>query len=102
MKVGIVGAGAVASACAVGLVHRGVAREIVLGDRDERRAAAVARDMRYAASLLADVRRGGVVSVLEPTMWGIERRQFQRSVEHLKSVVSRLEVPPAALEELAA
>jgi L-lactate dehydrogenase len=55
MKVGIVGAGAVGSACAVALVHRGVAREIVLVDRDDRRAAAVARDMRYGASLLADV-----------------------------------------------
>jgi L-lactate dehydrogenase len=55
MKVGIVGAGAVGSACAVALVHRGVAREIVLVDRDERRAAAVARDMRYGASLLGDV-----------------------------------------------
>jgi L-lactate dehydrogenase len=54
MKVGIVGAGAVGFACAVSLVHRGVGREIVLVDRDQRRAAAVARDMRYPP-LLANV-----------------------------------------------
>jgi L-lactate dehydrogenase len=55
MNVGIVGAGAVGSACAAALVHSGVAREIVLVDQNERRAAAVGRDLRYGASLLADV-----------------------------------------------
>jgi L-lactate dehydrogenase len=61
MKVGIVGAGAVGSACAVALAHRGVAREIVLVDRDRARAAAVATDIRYGAALLprVDIRDGG-------------------------------------------
>src|SRR6201987_1947946 len=55
MKLGIVGAGAVGSACAMALVNRGVAREIVLVDRDQRSAAAVAKDIRYGAALLAEV-----------------------------------------------
>jgi len=42
MKVGIIGAGAVGSACALALVMRGAAREIVLVDRTRERATAVA------------------------------------------------------------
>ena len=48
------------SACAMALVHRSVAREIVLVDRDRPRAAAVATDIRYGAALLphVDIRDG--------------------------------------------
>src|SRR5258708_28733457 len=51
MKVGIVGAGAVGSACALALVMRGCARNIVLVDRTHSRAKAVATDIRYGAPL---------------------------------------------------
>ena len=42
MKVGVIGAGKVGSACAFALVMRGVAREVVLVDRTRARAKAVA------------------------------------------------------------
>ncbi|MEN3385923.1 MAG: L-lactate dehydrogenase [Hyphomicrobiales bacterium] len=51
MKVGIVGAGAVGSACTLALVMRGCARNIVLVDRTRSRAKAVATDIRYGAPL---------------------------------------------------
>jgi L-lactate dehydrogenase len=60
MKVGIVGAGAVGSACALALVMRGAAREVVLVDRTRERARAVATDLRYGIPLspLVDIRDG--------------------------------------------
>jgi L-lactate dehydrogenase len=60
MRVGIIGAGAVGSACALALVMRGAAREVVLVDRTRERAKAVATDMRYGAPLspLVDIRDG--------------------------------------------
>lgn len=51
MKVGIVGTGAVGSACALSLVLRGTAREIVLVNKTIKRAEAVATDIRYGAAL---------------------------------------------------
>jgi L-lactate dehydrogenase len=53
MKVGIVGVGSVGRACALALVGRGCAREIVLVDRTRTRAEAVATDIRYGLPLLA-------------------------------------------------
>jgi L-lactate dehydrogenase len=60
MRVGIIGAGAVGSACALAIVMRGVAREVVLVDRTRARAKAVATDMRYGIPLspLVDIRDG--------------------------------------------
>jgi L-lactate dehydrogenase len=60
MKVGIIGTGAVGSACALALVMRGCAREIILVDRTRKRAKAVATDIRYGTPLspLADIRDG--------------------------------------------
>src|ERR1700688_1873730 len=60
MKVGIVGTGAVGSACALALVMRGAAREVVLVDRTPERARAVATDLRYGTPLspLVDIRDG--------------------------------------------
>ena len=60
-KVGIIGVGAVGSACAFALLLRGSCGEIVLVDRDHRRAAGVAADMRYGEPLsrAAVVRAGG-------------------------------------------
>src|SRR5258706_891241 len=51
MKIGIVGAGRVGAACALSLVTRGSAREIVIVDRTRTRAQAVAADLRYGAPL---------------------------------------------------
>ena len=48
MKVGIVGAGYVGSTAAYALVMRGVGREIVLVDKNSKRAAAEADDIRHA------------------------------------------------------
>src|SRR6266446_10120285 len=55
MKIGIVGAGRVGAACALSLVTRGSAREIVIVDRTRARARAVAADLRYGASLCPEV-----------------------------------------------
>src|ERR1017187_8593940 len=52
MKIGIVGAGRVGSACALALIGRGCAREIVLVARTRARAEAVATDIRYGLPLL--------------------------------------------------
>src|SRR6202158_1631309 len=51
MKVGIVGAGAVGSACLLSLVMRGSAREIVLVNRDRKRAQGVVTDVQYGTVL---------------------------------------------------
>jgi L-lactate dehydrogenase len=60
MKIGIIGVGGVGSACAMALMQRGSAREIVLVDKTAARARAVALDMRYGApvSPTVDVRDG--------------------------------------------
>src|SRR5271165_5898837 len=51
MKVGIIGAGAVGSACLTALVTRGCAREIVVVNRDRKRADGLVTDVRYGAVL---------------------------------------------------
>src|SRR5512141_2486480 len=60
MKVGVVGAGAVGSACFLSLVLRSSAREIVLVNRNRKRAEGVVTDIRYGAVLTpgVDVRAG--------------------------------------------
>lgn len=60
MKVGVIGAGAVGSACLLSMVVRGCAREIVVLNRDRKRAEAVATDLRYGAPLSppVDIRDG--------------------------------------------
>src|SRR5919197_6592106 len=50
-KVAVVGVGAVGRACALALMLRGSAREIVLVDRIAERATGVATDMRYGVPL---------------------------------------------------
>ena len=55
MKVGIVGAGRAGNACALSLVTRGSAREIVIIDRTRARAKAVVADLRYGAPLCPPV-----------------------------------------------
>ena len=51
MKVGIIGAGAVGSACLLSMVMRGSAREVVLVNRDRKRAQGVVTDVQYGAVL---------------------------------------------------
>jgi L-lactate dehydrogenase len=60
MKIGVIGAGRVGSACAFALVIRGLAREVVLVDRTRARAKAVATDIRYGIPLSerTDIRDG--------------------------------------------
>ncbi len=61
MKVGVVGAGAVGAATVLSLIERGgMCRELVVLDRDRKRADGIATDMRYATPLspTVDVRAG--------------------------------------------
>ena len=60
MKIGVIGAGAVGSACLLSIVMRGAAREFVVVNRDRKRATAVATDLQYGASLspVIDIRDG--------------------------------------------
>ena len=60
MKIGIVGVGAVGTACALASIMRGATREIVLLDRTRKRAEAVATDMRYGTPLspVTEIRDG--------------------------------------------
>jgi L-lactate dehydrogenase len=51
MKVGIIGAGAVGSACLTALVARGGAREIVVVNRERKRAEGLVTDAQYGAVL---------------------------------------------------
>jgi L-lactate dehydrogenase len=60
MKIGVIGAGAVGSASLLSVIMRGCAREIVVVNRDRKRATAVATDLQYGASLspVVDIRDG--------------------------------------------
>jgi L-lactate dehydrogenase len=58
MKLGVIGAGAVGSACLLSSILRGGAGEIVVVNRDRKRAKAVATDLQYGAALSSAVRIG--------------------------------------------
>jgi L-lactate dehydrogenase len=60
VKIGIIGSGAVGSACLMASVLRGSAREIVVLDKNQKRARAVAMDIGYGAPLasVVDIRDG--------------------------------------------
>jgi L-lactate dehydrogenase len=51
LKVGVIGAGAVGCACLLSTVMRGFAREIVLVNRDRKRAKGIVSDMQYGTTL---------------------------------------------------
>jgi L-lactate dehydrogenase len=55
MKLGVIGAGAVGSACLLSSILRGVAREIVVVNRERNRAKAVVTDLQYGAALSSAV-----------------------------------------------
>ena len=60
LKIGVIGAGAVGSATLLSAVLRGDAREIIVVNRDRKRARAVATDLQYGAALSPgiDIRDG--------------------------------------------
>jgi L-lactate dehydrogenase len=60
MKIGVIGAGAVGSACLLSSVLRGIAREIVVVNRERKRAKAVVTDLQYGAALssVVEIRDG--------------------------------------------
>jgi L-lactate dehydrogenase len=51
MKVGIIGAGGVGSACLLSLIMRGVACQVVVLDKNQERAKGVVADLQYGATL---------------------------------------------------
>ena len=51
MRIGVIGAGAVGTACAFAIVMRGCASELVLLDLDRKRARGVVTDLQYGAAL---------------------------------------------------
>ncbi len=55
MKIGVIGAGGVGSACVLSSVMRGVAREIVVVNRERKRGKAVVTDLQYGAALSSAV-----------------------------------------------
>lgn len=60
MKVAVIGTGAVGSSCTLSLILRGCARQIVLLDKDQRRAKSIAADMEHGVPLsrFVEVRAG--------------------------------------------
>jgi L-lactate dehydrogenase len=61
MKVGIIGAGGVGSACLLSLVMRGTACQVVVLDKNQERAKGVVADLQYGATLspAVELRAGG-------------------------------------------
>lgn len=55
MKIGLIGAGAVGRACLMSLVYAGGAREIVLVNRNHKRAQGMVTDIQYGTTLLPAV-----------------------------------------------
>src|SRR5882672_4362802 len=51
MKIGVIGAGAVGSACLLSSILRDVARETVVVNRERKRTKAVVTDLQYGAAL---------------------------------------------------
>jgi malate/lactate dehydrogenase len=66
MKLGIVGAGAVGAAAAIAACMRGVARELVLIDKDAARAKGVATDLRYGVPLGRSSTYGPAITTISP------------------------------------
>ena len=60
MRIGIIGAGAVGSACLTAVLMRGIALEVVVLNRDRKRARGLVMDIQYGAVLspAAEVRDG--------------------------------------------
>lgn len=70
MKVAIIGAGAVGAACAQALLQQGTCREIVLVDKDNKRARGTAMDLLYSTPLVptVDVTSGDYEDIKDATL----------------------------------
>ena len=111
MKIGIIGAGAVGSACLNALLARGIASEIVVLDRDRKKARGLVTDVQYGAVLLpaavvrdgdyADLKDASLVMIAagvnERTGGATDRndpagrlRLLDTNVEIFKDIVGRL------------
>ena len=111
MKIGIIGAGAVGSACLTALVQRRVAREIVVVNRDRKKAKGLVTDVQYGAVLspgtelrdgdYADLKGAALVMITagvnEKTGGATDRndpagrlRLLDKNVDIYKDVVPRL------------
>ena len=70
MKIGIVGAGSVGRACFLSVVMRGSAREVVLINRDRKRAKGVVTDAQYGEILSSPIAiRDGDYPDLAGALW---------------------------------
>lgn len=103
MKVGIIGAGNVGSATAFALILRGIAREVILIDIDEKKAKAEALDISHATTFAyASIVRAGdysdltcadvvIISAGANQKTGETRiALMERNVEILKSIINRI------------
>lgn len=70
MKIGVIGAGAVGSACLLSSTLRGIAREIVVVNRNRQKAKAVVTDLQYGASLssVVQIREGDYSDLTEAAL----------------------------------
>ncbi len=105
MKIGIVGAGLVGATTAYSLVMRGTVREVVLIDRDERRAAAEAADIGHAVPFAhpAQVLAGGYDALVGAHAVVVSAGVSQRPGESRMELLGRnacvfRDVIPAVLE----
>ena len=70
MKVGVVGAGAVGTACMFAMALRGSAREIVLVNRNRKRAEGAVADLQYGSVLAPAVSlRAGDYRTCAARLW---------------------------------
>jgi L-lactate dehydrogenase len=105
MKVGIVGTGMVGATAAYALVMRGVGREIVLTDKNEKRAQAEADDLFHAVPFAhpLQVRSGGYADLADSNVVILSAGVGQRPGETRLQLLSRnaaifRQVVPAVLE----
>ncbi len=110
MRVGIIGSGAVGSACLTALVGRRCAREIVVVNRGRKKARGLVTDVQYGAVLSAAVAlrdgdyadlegaslvpsivgRDGVARILEPELSEDKRRGLQHSADTWRAASARI------------
>ena len=100
MKIGIIGSGAVGSACLLAIVLRGSAREIVVVNRDRKRARAIADLAGVELVMIAagiNEQNGGATDRSDPAG---RLRLLETNVGVYKEILPRLaQVAPEALIE---
>ena len=68
MKIGVIGAGAVGAACMMATIMRGCAREVVLVNRDRKRAKAIVTDMQYGTACRRSSNSATVITRIWPVL----------------------------------